>query len=217
MPMAAGAAVTALGPAFLDPQHLAESFGLIGIVAIVFAECGLLVGFFLPGDSLLFAAGLLVATGTFSTPLPVVVALIVLAAIAGNLSGYAIGHKAGPAVFKRPESRFFRPEYVERTSHFFDRYGGWAILLARFVPIVRTFVPVMAGTGRMPFGRFALFSVIGGVLWGTSMTVLGYYLGQIEFVQKNLELIAVGIIAVSVLPIWFELRRRGRTAPTDQK
>jgi membrane-associated protein len=200
--------ITALGPAFLDPQHLAQTFGLLGILAIVFAECGLLVGFFLPGDSLLFAAGLLVAGNVFHQPLWWVILLICIAAIAGNICGYFIGRAAGPAVFSRPESRFFKPEYVDRTQAFFDRYGGAAIILARFTPIVRTFIPVMAGTGRMAFPKFAVFSVIGGLLWGTSMTLLGYFLGQFTWVQKNLELIALLVVALSMIPIWLEVRRR---------
>jgi len=201
--------IVALGPSWLDPQNIAQSFGLIGILAIVFAECGLLIGFFLPGDSLLFAAGLLVAGGVIDTPLWLVVLLIAIAAIAGNFSGYAIGRKAGPSVFKRPESRFFKPVYVEKTEEFFDRYGGSALILARFVPIVRTFIPVMAGTSRMRFGRFAAYSIIGGLLWAISMTTLGYFLGQITWVQKNLEIITIVVVVLSIIPIWFELRRRG--------
>jgi membrane-associated protein len=199
----------ALGPSWLDPEYLVQTFGLVGLTFIVFAECGLLVGFFLPGDSLLFTAGLLVSTGILRTELWVVIVLVCAAAILGNFTGYYIGYKAGPAVFNRPNSRFFKPEYVDQTSEFFARYGGSSLILARFVPIVRTFIPVMAGTSRMPFGRFALFSTIGGLLWGISMPVLGFYLGKIEFVQQNLEFIALGLIIVSVVPIWFELRRRG--------
>jgi membrane-associated protein len=202
----------ALGPSWLDPEYLVQTFGLVGLTFIVFAECGLLIGFFLPGDSLLFTAGLLVSTGILRTELWVVIVLVCSAAILGNFTGYYIGYKAGPAVFNRPNSRFFRPEYVDQTSEFFAKYGGSSLILARFVPIVRTFIPVMAGTSRMPFGRFALFSTIGGLLWGISMPVLGFYLGKIEFVQQNLEFIALGLIIVSVVPIWFELRRRSSGA-----
>ena len=202
----------ALGPSWLDPEYLVQTFGLVGLTFIVFAECGLLIGFFLPGDSLLFTAGLLVSTGILRTELWVVIVLVCSAAILGNFTGYYIGYKAGPAVFNRPNSRFFKPEYVDQTSEFFAKYGGSSLILARFVPIVRTFIPVMAGTSRMPFGRFALFSTIGGLLWGISMPVLGFYLGKIEFVQQNLEFIALGLIIVSVVPIWFELRRRSSGA-----
>jgi len=200
--------ILALGPDWLNPQKLAESFGLVGVLAIIFAECGLLIGLFLPGDSLLFATGLLVAGGIIAQPLWLVIALLAIMAFAGNITGYFIGRTAGPAVFKRPESRLFKPEYVEKTEQFFERYGGWALILARFMPILRTFIPVMAGTSRMRFARFAFFSGVGGVLWAGSMTTLGYFLGQIEWVQKNLEIITITVVVLSIVPIWFELRRR---------
>jgi membrane-associated protein len=202
---------SALGPSWLDPESLVQTFGLIGLIVIVFAECGLLIGFFLPGDSLLFTAGLLIATGVLDYPLPLVVALICAAAILGNLTGYWIGYKAGPSVFNRPNSRFFKPAYVEKTAEFFAHYGGAALILARFVPIVRTFIPVMAGASRMPFRTFTFFSVVGGLIWGIGMTTLGYFLGQIPFVQNNIEVIAIGLIIFSIVPIWFELRRRTKS------
>ncbi|HAM24556.1 MAG TPA: hypothetical protein DHW34_01425 [Actinobacteria bacterium] len=207
-------AITALGSGVLDPQQIAGSVGLLGVLAIVFAECGLLLGFFLPGDSLLFATGLLVAKRDgFSQPLWLVIALISVAAIAGNVCGYWIGRTAGPAVFSRPKSRFFKPEYVERTSQFFDRYGAFALIVARFTPIVRTIVPVMAGTGRMSAVRFTVLSVIGGVLWAGSMTSLGYWLGQIAWVQKNIEFIALAIVVVSFIPIALELNKSRKSQP----
>jgi membrane-associated protein len=198
----------------LDPSHLLASVGLAGLLAIVFAECGLLLGFFLPGDSLLFTAGLLVASGSTVLPgsIALVCVLVSVAAIAGNLVGYWIGRQAGPAVFRREGSRLFRPEYVDRTAQFFARFGGSAILLARFVPVVRTFITVMAGVGRMGFRTYTMFSVVGGLLWGTGVTLLGYWLGQFQFVTDHIELILVGIVLVSVLPIWFELHRRTRSA-----
>ena len=127
--------------------------------------------------------------------------------------GYGIGRKAGPTLFSRPDSRLFRREYVDRTQHFFDHYGARAIVLARFVPIVRTFITAMAGVGGMNYRKFILFSAIGGVLWATGLTLLGYYLGNIEFVANNIEAIAIGIVALSIIPIYFELRRH-RTDPT---
>jgi len=204
-----------LGPEWLDPQSLLESFGpwaLLAILAIVFAECGLLVGFFLPGDSLLFAAGILVASGFIDTPIWLVCLLITVAAVAGNLTGYWIGYKFGPAVFNREESRFFRREYVERTKHFFDRYGARAIVLARFVPIVRTFITAMAGAARMRYRQFAIYTVVGGVLWGFGVTLLGYYLGNIAFIKNNIEYILIAVVLLSVVPIYYELRRARRTA-----
>lgn len=205
----------ALGPDWLDPQQLIDTFGLVGILAIVFAECGLLIGFFLPGDSLLFTAGLLVAgegTLTLDYPLWLVCALISIAAVAGNQVGYAIGYRAGPAIFSRPDSRLFKQEYVDKTHAFFDRYGAPAIVLARFVPIVRTFITVAAGAVRMSYRKYTIYTVIGGVLWGTGVTVLGYFLGQIAFVRDNIEAILIAIVLLSVIPIAVELlRRRSRS------
>ena len=140
----------------MPPNHLLSSFGLLGLLIIIFAECGLLVGFFLPGDTLLFSAGLLTATGTLDVPFWVLLMLVPLAAIAGNLVGYWIGYKAGPAVFNKPDSRLFRQEYVDRSHDFFERYGARTIVLARFVPIVRTFATVMAGASRMRFATYAV-------------------------------------------------------------
>jgi len=208
-----------IGPDWLDPQYILESLGpwaLVGILIIVFAECGLLIGFFLPGDSLLFTAGLLAATGFIDTNIAVVCLLITIAAIAGNITGYWIGYKAGPSIFRRPDSRFFRQEYVERTQHFFNQYGGRAIVLARFIPIVRTFITVMAGAANMKYRSYVLYTTIGGVLWGTGVTLLGYFLGNIEFVRDNIELIIVGMVALSVIPIFFELRRHRRSAPEPE-
>jgi membrane-associated protein len=199
----------ALGPKWLEADFLIETFGMLGVLAIVFVESGLLVGFLLPGDSLLFTAGLLSANGTLPD-LWVLLVTIPIAAIAGDQVGYAIGRKAGPSVFKRPDSRFFREEYVERSREFFDRYGARTIVIARFVPIVRTLAPVMAGVSRMNYRTFVVFNVIGGVAWGVSITTLGYFLGQVEFVHDNLEPIILGIVALSVLPIAIELLKARR-------
>ncbi|MFL6128677.1 MAG: DedA family protein [Mycobacteriales bacterium] len=206
----------ALLPAAIDPDHLLSSFGLLGLLVIVFAECGLLVGFFLPGDTLLFSAGLLTATGTLHILLWVSLTLVPLAAIAGNLVGYWIGYRAGPAVFNKPDSRLFRQEYVERSHDFFDKYGARTIVLARFVPIVRTFATVMAGASRMRFRTYALYSAIGGLLWGAGVVALGYYLGQIDFVRNTvqplIEPVIVGVVLLSLVPAAIQLlrsRRRG--------
>jgi membrane-associated protein len=201
--------VSALGPSWLDPNQLVETFGLIGILVVVFAECGLLVGFFFPGDSLLFTAGLLVSQDKLLTqPLWLVVVLICIAAIAGNQVGYLIGRKAGPRLFQRPESRFFRQEYVDKTTAFFDRHGARAIVLARFVPIVRTFITVIAGVGRMDYRTYTIYTVIGGILWGAGVTILGYLLGGVELVADHIELILIAIVAISVIPIGAELLRQ---------
>jgi len=205
-------------PAFLDSTHLLNTFGLLGLLAIIFAETGLLVGFFLPGDSLLFTAGM-VAAGGFAgvtlAPLWVLLLLLPLAAIAGNLTGYWIGHRAGPAVFKRERSRFFKPEYVEQANTFFTRHGARTILLARFVPIVRTFATVMAGASRMDLRVYALYSVIGGIVWAAGVTALGYWLGQVDVIHDNIELFAIGVVVLSLVPVAVELlkaRRRNSAA-----
>lgn len=199
----------ALGPKWIDPDFLIETFGMLGILAVVFVESGLLVGFMLPGDSLLFTAGLLSAAGTLPD-LWILLVTIPLAAIAGDQVGYAIGRKAGPAVFRRPDSRFFRAEHVERSREFFERYGARTIVIARFVPIVRTLAPVMAGVSRMNYRTFVTYNVIGGIGWGIGVTLLGYFLGQVEFVHANIEPIILGIVALSVAPIAFELLRARR-------
>ncbi|MGW7293513.1 DedA family protein [Streptomyces xiamenensis] len=201
----------ALGPQWLDPDWLIPTFGLIGILVIVFAESGLLIGFFLPGDSLLFTTGLLVATGQYlHYPLWLVCTLIVLAAVAGDQVGYLFGRKVGPALFNRPDSRLFKQENVAKASEFFAKHGPKSLILARFVPIVRTFTPIIAGVARMEYRVFVLFNVIGGLLWGAGVTLLGAALGQIEFVRANIEFMLIGIVALSVLPIVIELWRARR-------
>jgi membrane-associated protein len=209
----------ALGPEWLKPDTILTWLGpwaLVGLALIIFAECGLLLGFFLPGDSLLFTAGLFVASGAIRTPLWVVCLLLVAAAVLGNATGYWIGRSAGPAVFDKPQSRLFKPHHVAKTQEFFDRYGNRAIVLGRFVPIVRTFITVMAGVGRMEPRRYLTYSFIGGVAWAAGVTVLGYWLGQFAFVKANIELILIAIVFISVLPVIIEVvrARRGRTHPT---
>ena len=205
--------VYALGPEWLKPDTILEWLGpwaLVGLAVIIFAECGLLLGFFLPGDSLLFTAGLFVADGAIDSPLWAVCALLVGAAVLGNVCGYWIGHSAGPAVFDKPRSRLFKPANVAKTQEFFDRYGNRAIILGRFVPIVRTFITVMAGVGKMEARRYFTYSVIGGVVWAAGVTVLGYWLGQFAFVKANIELILLLIVFVSVLPVIIEVVRERR-------
>ncbi len=194
---------------FLDPRDLLITFGTIGLFAIVFAESGLFFGFFLPGDSLLFTAGLFAAQGTLS--LPVILVGCFVAAVAGDQVGYLFGKRVGPALFRRPNSRFFRQEYVERAQQFFGRYGAKTIVLARFVPIVRTFAPILAGVGRMPYRTFVTFNVVGGLLWAIGVTLLGYALGEMipDIDTYLLPIIAV-IIALSLIPIALEWRRNRR-------
>ncbi|MFF8291276.1 DedA family protein [Streptomyces sp. NPDC016309] len=202
----------ALGPSWLDPDYLIETFGLIGVLVIVFAESGLLIGFFLPGDSLLFTTGLLVTTGVLDTPLWLVCTLVVLAAVVGDQVGYLFGRKVGPSLFKRPDSRLFKQENVEKAHEFFEKHGPKSLILARFVPIVRTFTPIIAGVSRMNYRSFITFNLIGGLLWGAGVTLLGASLGNIEFVHKNIEAILVLIVLVSVVPIVIEyLRARSQS------
>lgn len=202
--MTLAAATIALGPSWLDPDFLIQSFGLLGILFIVWAESGLLIGLFLPGDSLLFTAGLLIADGRYLPPLYVTIPLIGLAAFLGDQTGYWIGRRAGPAIFKREQSRFFDPAYVERAHAFFEKYGARTVVIARFVPIVRTFVPTMAGASRMHYRTFATYNVVGALLWGIGVTMLGYWLGQFTFVKDNIELMLLFIVFLSVLPMIFE-------------
>ena len=200
----------ALGPSWLDPTVIIEWLGpwaLVGLAAIIFAECGLLLGFFLPGDSLLFTAGLFVAQGTIGVPLWLVCVILVVAAFAGNVVGYAIGYKAGPAIFDKPKSKLFNPSHVAKTQEFFDKYGNRAIVLGRFVPIVRTFITVSAGVARMDPKRYLTYSLIGGVAWAAGVTVLGYFLGQFAFVRENIDLILILVVLVSILPIVVEVLR----------
>ena len=186
----------------IAPDHLLSSFGVAGLALILFAECGLLVGFFLPGDTILLAAGIAITTSTIKlSPLWVFLVVIPLAAIAGNIVGYFIGLRAGPAVFDRPNSRLFKPEYVTRSQAFYDKYGWPAVILARFAPIVRTVAPPMAGVARMPFVRFVIASVIGGVLWADGILLAGYSLGHVSFVVKHKGLIDYAVVGVVVLAL----------------
>jgi membrane-associated protein len=186
----------------ISPDTLLSGSGALLVLALVlFAECGLLVGFFLPGDTLLFAAGISLAVGTIHTSLAAFLVIAPVAAIAGNLAGYWIGYRAGPHVFDRPNSRLFRPEYVEKSHAFFTRFGSWTIILGRFVPIVRTVATVMAGVGRMRFSLYALYSIIGGVLWADGVLLLGHQLGRIHFIRENKGYIDYAVIVVVILSL----------------
>lgn len=203
----------ALGPSWLDPEYLIGLFGafaVLGVCIIVFVETGLLVGFFLPGDSLLFTTGLLVATDVIQTPIWLVAPAIGIAAFIGDQVGYNIGRVSGPKVFARPNSRFFRQEYVDKTHAYFERYGGRTIVLARFVPIVRTFAPVVAGVAKMPYRTFVTYNIVGALLWGVGVTMLGYFLGQFEFIKANIEIVLIVIVVVSFIPIFIEFIRHRR-------
>jgi membrane-associated protein len=203
--------------ALFDIEKWLEKGGLTLAAVIVFAESGLLVGFFLPGDSLLFIAGFLssAAGGNLLPPLPVTAGVIFLAAVAGDQVGYLFGRKVGPALFDRPKSRLFNPTNLAKAHSFFERRGPFAIVLARFVPIVRTFTPIVAGVAQMHYRTFVTFNLLGGFLWGIGLTTLGYFLGEIDFVKDNLEVAAVVIVAVSLLPVAIEVIRHRRAAPAS--
>jgi membrane-associated protein len=199
---------------FLDPTHLINTFGLAGMALVLFAECGLLIGFFLPGDSLLFTGGLLIADHLIA-PLWVALLLLPVAAVVGNLVGFWVGRTAGPKLFDRPDSRLFKRKHLERAHEFFERNGRKTIVLARFVPIVRTFATVVAGAARMEFRTFAVYSLIGGILWTVGVSLLGFWLGQVDVVRQHIEPFIVGILALSFVPVVIEAlraRRRGAAA-----
>lgn len=184
-------------------------YGLL--FAIVFAETGLLVGFFLPGDSLLFTVGVVAGAGGLNI-FAINLALMV-AAIVGDAVGYLLGRHTGARVFDRPDSRFFKREHLIRTHEFYEKHGGKTIIYARFIPIIRTFAPFVAGVAGMSYPRFLSFNIFGGIGWVFSMTMLGYWLGNVEVVRAHFEKVILGIIFVSVLPVVFELVKSGRTKP----
>lgn len=192
---------------WLDPTTLIGGFGpfaLLGVAFIVFAETGLLIGFLLPGDTLLISAGVLTVKDTFSVNIWIVCASISLAAFLGGEVGYLIGHKAGPRIFERHENGLFSKKNVERTNAFFSRYGGAAVILARFVPVIRTFAPVAAGVGHMNYKKYTLYNLIGAVVWGTGLTMIGFGVGHIPvvaaFVQNYIDLVLLGVIVVVLIP-----------------
>jgi membrane-associated protein len=190
-----------------DLDELIRTVGYLGIFAIVFAETGLLVGAILPGDSLLFTAGFLASQGYFNIWLLVPICFI--AAVVGDATGYSIGHKFGRSLFTKPESRFFKPSYLTKSEAFFEKHGGRAIILARFMPIVRTFAPVIAGVSAMQYREFAVYNVVGAVLWAIGVTLAGYFLGSaIPSVDKYLLPIIAVIVVVSIAPsaihVWRE-------------
>ncbi len=199
----------------MHPESLIEAFGTLGLFAIVFAESGLLVGFFLPGDSLLFTAGLLASRGTLN--LPLIMVGCALAAIAGDQVGYVIGRRAGPAIFRRPDSRFFHQKNVERARAYFEKNGPRTIILARFIPVVRTFAPVVAGVGQMDYRKFVTYNIVGGVLWGAGVTAAGYALGEsIPDIDKWLLPIIGVIVMVSFVPVALELLKMRRNGKADR-
>lgn len=186
--------------------ELIRLVGLAGITFIIFSETGLMVGFFLPGDSLLVTAGVFAAAGLLN--IYAMVPILMCAAVLGNATGYFIGSRAGQALYNRPNSFFFRREHLLRTHQFYERHGGKTIILAQFMPIVRTFAPVVAGAAGMPYRRFASFNLIGAVCWISSMTLTGFFLGkQVPDIEKRIHLVVAVVIFLSLLPAIISIAR----------
>lgn len=201
-----------------DVETLVRVGGLTAMTAIVFAETGLLVGFFLPGDSLLVTAGVFAATGKLNVWH--VIGLLSVAAIVGDTVGYWFGRRVGPALFKRPKSLLFNPAHLRRAHDFYEKHGGKTIIIARFIPIIRTFAPIVAGMGGMNYRRFVAFNVFGGLFWVISMTGIGYFLGQIPGVREHIEIVIIVVVFLSILPgiiavasEWMKKRRAAKAAP----
>ena len=201
--------------ALFDIERWLDKGGLAILALIVFAESGLLVGFFLPGDSLLFVAGFLSseAGGNLLPALPITAGVAFVAAVVGEQVGYLFGRKVGPSLFDRPQSRLFNPANIARAHTFFEARGPAAIVLARFIPVVRTFTPIVAGVGEMNYRTFVTYNILGGLLWGVGVTTLGYFLGEVEFIKNNLEVAALVIVMISVLPVVLEFYRHRRSRP----
>lgn len=192
----------------VDIVSIVQIGGYLGLFLIIFAESGLFFGFFLPGDSLLFTAGFLSSQGYFSiVPLTII---LFIAAISGDAVGYLFGKKVGPKLFSRPQSFFFHPSHVDKTAKFFDRYGAKTILLARFIPVVRTFAPIMAGVGGMKYGTFVKFNMLGAFLWAVGLTTLGYVFGQnVPNADRYvLPIVAIIIVTSFIPPVWEYLKER---------
>ncbi len=191
-------------------QEMITAGGYVVLVGIVFAESGLMFGFFLPGDSLLFMAGFVASPAFGHLHLPLLIAMLSIAAIAGDNLGYWIGTRVGAAIYGWEDGRVFKRKHLQRTKEFYEKHGGKAIVMARFVPIVRAFTPVVAGVAQMRYARFLAFDIFGGVFWVSSMTLLGYFLGSVPVVQRNLEKAVLTVIFVSFLPILIETWRSRR-------
>lgn len=222
----------ALGPDFLQPEFWFDKAGAAAfwvVVAIIFAESGLFFGFFLPGDSLLFFTGFLTSPaavesggsiGEFAAQLPsiwVILPALFVAAVVGDQVGYVFGNKVGGALFKREDSRFFKQEYLVKAHDFFEKHGPKSIFLARFVPIVRTFTPIVAGVSDMHYGTFVRWNILGGFVWAVGITTLGHFLGQIGFIRDNIEYAIITVVLISISPMIIEVirHRRARSKNAD--
>jgi len=200
-----------------DVKELVRWGGYVGLTSIIFAETGLLIGFFLPGDSLLVTAGLLASQPQFGLNVWLLGGLLTVASILGNAVGYAIGRASGPRLFKREESLFFKPRYLRQAHAFYERHGGKTVIIARFMPIVRTFVPVVAGAAAMDYGKYTYYNVVGGVLWIWSLLLIGFFLGRyIPGIDAHIEKLIIVVVVLSLMPAlvhWVKAKRRQRAAP----
>jgi membrane-associated protein len=198
---------------WIKPEHIINVGGAFLVMAVIFAETGLLVGFFFPGDSLLFTAGLLVGTGKMDFNIILLLLGAFLAAFIGNTVGYFVGKTFGPRLFKKEDSLLFKKKYLDMTQNFYERYGKMAIIAGRFLPIIRTFVPVLAGAIKLDFGKFTVYNILGGGAWTASFILLGYFLGT-KFpgpITKNLDYIVIGLIIITIIPVirtYFRERKR---------
>ena len=198
----------------LDPVTILKTVGYLGMFAIVFAESGLLIGFFLPGDSLLFTAGMLASQGLLN--IYILIPLTFIAAVLGDSVGYAFGYRVGPKIFKRGDSFFFHKDHLKRAEYFYEKYGSKTIVLARFMPVVRTFAPIVAGMGKMRYHKFLFYNIVGGVLWGIGVLSLGFFLGRaIPGIDRYLLPIIILIIVASVIPPFIEFYRQYRKRRAD--
>ena len=221
------ARILALGPSFMQPEFWVEKAGssaIYVVTAIIFAESGLFFGFFLPGDSLLFMMGFLTSSGAAEfaaenglteavsalPPLPVMLVAFFLAAVLGDQVGYLFGRKVGPAIFSRPDSRLFKQAHVGKAHDFLERHGPKTIFLARFVPIVRTFAPIVAGVGKMRYRTFLTYNIVGGLVWAVGVTSLGHFLGNVEIVRENIEYTIILVVLLSLTPVFIEVYRSRR-------
>lgn len=188
----------------ISPDRLLDDFGLPGLAAILFVQCGLLIGFFLPGDTLLLAAGIALSLHTIHAPLAAYLIVAPVAAFVGNLLGYWIGYRAGPVIFHRPDSKLFRPDFVARSERFFTRWGWATVLVSRFVPVVRTVVPTLAGVGRMRLRDYVITSALGSIVWTDGMLLLGFWLGHIQFVREHvgwIDWLTLIVVLASLVPV----------------
>ncbi|MBI4852001.1 MAG: VTT domain-containing protein [Acidobacteria bacterium] len=200
-----------------DVEYLVRTGGLLALIAIIFSETGLLVGFFLPGDSLLVTTGIFVAQGILDVNIWLVLVTLSIAAVVGDATGYAIGKKAGQTLYSRPDSLFFKRAHLMKAKAFYDKYGGKTIILARFVPIIRTFAPTVAGAAEMSYRKFATYNIVGGISWVFSMTLLGYFLGKaFPEITKRIETVIIIVVIISILPAVIEYLRERAALKKEQ-